>query len=134
MSQNNERVNAQLTKYFEKVIRHAAINYYKKKSLRLENEILEEDNTILELMKEDTLKGIDVFDPFSLATPFHIEDEKLNQALINLTPREKLFLIEKFVSDKTDRQIGEILHISRQGVTNLKHRLYQKLRKSIKSN
>ncbi|MBO0422313.1 sigma-70 family RNA polymerase sigma factor [Enterococcus plantarum] len=134
MSQNNERINAQLTKYFEKVIRHAAINYYKKKSLRLENEILEEDNTILELMKEDTLKGIDVFDPFSLATPFHIEDEKLNQALINLTPREKLFLIEKFVSDKTDRQIGEVLHISRQGVTNLKHRLYQKLRKSIKSN
>lgn len=133
MSQNNERVNAQLTKYFEKVIRHAAINYYKKKSLRLENEILEEDTTILELMKEDTLKGIDVFDPFSLATPFHIEDEKLNQALINLTAREKLFLIEKFVSDKTDRQIGEVLHISRQGVTNLKHRLYQKLRKSIKS-
>ncbi|MBO0447276.1 sigma-70 family RNA polymerase sigma factor [Enterococcus ureilyticus] len=134
MSQNNERVNAQLTKYFEKVIRHAAINYYKKKSLRLENEILEEDTTILELMKEDALKGIDVFDPFSLATPFHIEDEKLNQALINLTAREKLFLIEKFVSDKTDRQIGEVLHISRQGVTNLKQRLYQKLRKSIKSN
>lgn len=122
------------SKYFEKVIRHAAINYYKKKSLRLENEILEEDTTILELMKEDTLKGIDDFAPFSLATPFHIEDEKLNQALINLTAREKLFLIEKFVSDKTDRQIGEVLHISRQGVTNLKQRLYQKLRKSIKSN
>ena len=133
MNQNDERVNAQLTKYFEKVIRHAAINYYKKKSLRLENEILEEDATIIELMKEDTLKRIDDFDLFSLDTPFHVEDEKLNKALINLTVREKLFLIEKFVSDKTDRQIGEVLHISRQGVTNLKHRLYQKLRKSIKS-
>jgi len=133
MSQNNERINAQLTKYFEKVIRHAAINYYKKKSFRLENEILEEDATIIELMKEDALKGIDDFDLFSLDTPFHVEDENLNRALINLTVREKLFLIEKFVSGKTDRQIGEILHISRQGVTNLKHRLYQKLRKSIKS-
>ncbi|SBO17649.1 sigma-70 family RNA polymerase sigma factor [Carnobacterium divergens] len=133
MSQNDERINAQLTKYFEKVIRHAAINYYKKKSLRLENEILEEDATIIELMKEDTLKGIDDFDLFSLDTLFHVEDEKLNKALINLTVREKLFLIEKFVSEKNDRQIGEVLHISRQGVTNLKHRLYQKLRKSIKS-
>lgn len=134
MNQNNERVNAQLTKYFEKVIRHAAINYYKKKSFRLENEILEKDTTIIELMKEDASKGIDGFDLFLLNTPFHVEDEKLNQGLINLTAREKLFLIEKFVSDKTDHQIGEVLHISRQGVTNLKHRLYQKLRKSIKSN
>lgn len=133
MNQNDERINAQLTKYFEKVIRHAAINYYKKKSFRLENEILEEDATIIELMKEGTLKRINDFDLFSLDTPFYVENEKLNKALMNLTVREKLFLIEKFVSEKTDRQIGEVLHISRQGVTNLKHRLYQKLRKSIKS-
>ncbi|MGG5343959.1 sigma-70 family RNA polymerase sigma factor [Enterococcus sp. AZ192] len=134
MNQNNERVNAQLTKYFEKVIRHAAINYYKKKSLRLENEILEEDTTIIELVKQDSLKERGDFNLFSLDLPFYVEDDKLNEALTNLTVREKLFLIEKFVSDKTDRQIGEVLHISRQGVTNLKLRLYQKLRKSIKSN
>jgi RNA polymerase sigma factor (sigma-70 family) len=129
MNQNHERISAQLTKYFEKVIRHAAINYYKKKSLRLEKEILEEDTTIIELMQEDKSKEID-----NSNLPFDIENEKLNQAVVNLTAREKLFLLEKFVYEKTDRQIGEVFHISRQGVTNLKHRLYQKLRRSLKSN
>lgn len=129
MNQNHERISAQLTKYFEKVIRHAAINYYKKKSLRLEKEILEEDTTIIELMQEDKSKEID-----NSNLPFDIENEKLNQAVVNLTAREKLFLLEKFVYEKTDRQIGEVLHISRQGVTNLKYRLYQKLRRSLKSN
>lgn len=134
MNQNHERVSAQLTKYFEKVFCHAAINYYKKKSLRLEKEILEEDTTIIELMQEDTSKEIDNFNCLSLNFPFDIENEKLNHAVVNLTAREKLFLLEKFVSEKTDHQIGEVLHISMQGVTNLKHRLYQKLRRSIKRN
>lgn len=133
MNQNHERVSAQLTKYFEKVIRHAAINYYKRKSLRLEKEILEEDTTIIELMQEETSKEIDNSNCLSLNFPFDIENEKLNHAVVNLTAREKLFLLEKFVYEKTDRQIGEVLHISRQGVTNLKHRLYQKLRRSLKS-
>lgn len=61
-------------------------------------------------ISEDTLKGIDDFNLFSLDISFHVENEKLTQALINLTVREK------FVSDKTYRQIGEVLHISRQGV------------------
>jgi RNA polymerase sigma factor (sigma-70 family) len=134
MNQNYERDSAQLTKYFEKVIRHAAINYYKKKSLRLEKEILEEDATIVELMQENTSKEIDNSNHLSTNLPFDIENEKLNQAIVNLTAREKLFLMEKFVYEKTDRQIGEIFLISRQGVTNLKHRLYQKLRRSLKSN
>lgn len=133
MNQNHERVSAQLTKYFEKVIRHAAINYYKKKSFRLEKEILEEDTTIIELIQEDISKEFDNSNRLSLNLPFDIENDKLNQAIVNLTAREKLFLIEKFVYEKTDRQIGEVLHISRQGVTNLKHRLYQKLRRSLKS-
>jgi DNA-directed RNA polymerase specialized sigma subunit len=113
MNQNHERISAQLTKYFDKVIRHAAINYYKKKSLRLEKEILEEDTTIIELIQEDTSKEIDKSNCLSLNFPFDIENEKLNHIVANLTAREKLFLLEKFVYEKTDRQIREVLHISR---------------------
>ncbi|EGQ0119800.1 hypothetical protein I1310_002396, partial [Listeria monocytogenes] len=45
-----------------------------------------------------------------------------------LNSREKQFLIEKFVLEKTDEEIGRLFGISRQAVTNRKHRLYKKLR------
>lgn len=61
-----------------------------------------------------------------LNVPLFIEDEQIEQILKSLKKKEKVFLIEKFFLDKTDKEIGEILGISRSGVTNLKLRLYNK--------
>lgn len=45
----------------------------------------------------------------------------------NLSNKEKVFLIEKFILGKTDKEIGNTLGITRQGITNMKHRLYLKI-------
>ncbi|EHL2495507.1 sigma-70 family RNA polymerase sigma factor, partial [Enterococcus faecalis] len=45
-----------------------------------------------------------------------------------LKEREKYFLLEKFLFGKTDKEIGRNLNITRQAVTNLKHRAYAKVR------
>ncbi|HBT4533970.1 sigma-70 family RNA polymerase sigma factor, partial [Enterococcus faecium] len=44
---------------------------------------------------------------------------------------EQIFLIEKFIFNKTDKEIGKVLGITRQGATNLKHRLYKKIQKML---
>ncbi len=67
-----------------------------------------------------------------MGMPLFIEDEVLAMRIEKLNLREKYILREKFILGKTDREIGEDLGISRQGVTNLKHRMYKKIRDAIK--
>ncbi|EDO0512837.1 hypothetical protein GN336_02370 [Listeria monocytogenes] len=55
----------------------------------------------------------------------------IGQLTSTLNEREKEFLIEKFVFEKTDQEIGELFGISRQGVTNMKLRLYKKLKETL---
>lgn len=66
-----------------------------------------------------------------LNVTFLIEDSKLAEIIPLLKEKEQLFLIEKFVFDKTDKEIGESFGITRQGITNLKHRLYKKIQKLL---
>ncbi|EHE8492471.1 sigma-70 family RNA polymerase sigma factor, partial [Enterococcus faecalis] len=54
--------------------------------------------------------------------------EKIINPIAKLKEREKYFLLEKFLFGKTDKEIGRNLNITRQAVTNLKHRAYAKVR------
>ncbi|EGO9365630.1 sigma-70 family RNA polymerase sigma factor, partial [Enterococcus faecalis] len=62
---------------------------------------------------------------------FLVEDTQLAEIIPLLKEKEQIFLVEKFIFDKTDKEIGEYLGITRQGATNLKHRLYKKLQKLL---
>lgn len=59
------------------------------------------------------------------------EDEEVIKVLCSLREREQVFLLEKFLLGKTDNEIGKTLGITRQGVTNLKHRTYKKIRNEL---
>lgn len=61
-------------------------------------------------------------------SPLAIFDTIINDSLIQLTKKEQQFLIEKFIFYKTDKEIGVLLGVSRQAVTNMKYRLYKKMR------
>lgn len=130
MNNENDRVNAQLTKYFQNVITNAAINYYKKK-INLQEKEISYDSVSAEL---ENISSKDIF-PFAtisvLGIPLEIINDSLSHFLETLSEREQFFLIEKFVFDKTDEEIGNLLGISRQGVTNLKHRIYSKFRRYL---
>lgn len=128
---SDEKIEAQLTKYFHKVICNAASNYYKRKFYQKEKEFLTE-NFFEHLMgttmfEEDTLTEIMVDN-----SPISIFSGVFTDVLNQLNSREKQFLIEKFVLDKTDEEIGVLFGVSRQAVTNMKHRLYKKIRKKMK--
>lgn len=122
------KIEAQLTKYFHKVICNAASNYYKKKFHQTEKERLTE-------IFFDYSMGVTNFEEEALTvlmmeeSPISIFNGNFNEILNQLNSREKQFLIEKFVLEKTDEEIGKLFGISRQAVTNRKHRLYKKVRK-----
>lgn len=131
MAFQDEKIEAQLTKYFSKVIRNAASNYYRKKFHYAEKECL--TDTILEdiegtvSFEEDVIQSIMMNE--SEMNIFSYEG--IGKLTSSLNEREKEFLIEKFVFEKTDQEIGELFGISRQGITNMKLRLYKKLKKTL---
>lgn len=128
MNDSDERINAQLISYFEKVIENTAINYYKKKKSREEREIF--DFPFEEIMVEQDM--IPILKPVTIYnTPIMVDNEELELILTSLKEKELTFLVEKFVFEKTDREIGELLGVSRQAITNLKHRLYDKFRSQL---
>ncbi|HDH7119295.1 TPA: sigma-70 family RNA polymerase sigma factor [Enterococcus faecalis] len=127
----DQKIEAQLTKYFSKVICNAASNYYKKKFYYAEKEYL--TDTILESMEgtasfeEDIIQSIMMEE--SEMNLFSYEDVVEFASVLN--EREEEFLIEKFIFEKTDKEIGELFGITRQGVTNMKLRLYKKLKETL---
>jgi RNA polymerase sigma factor (sigma-70 family) len=124
MNTKDDRINAQLTKYFQTVITNAAAQYYKKKFTLIEKELSEES---FNLENSLFVNDLTIADITILGIPLIIENNALLQAMEKLSVSEQYFFVEKFIFDKTDREIGEVLGISRQGVTNLKHRLYKRL-------
>ncbi|GEU13450.1 hypothetical protein QuyetLC_24490 [Bacillus anthracis] len=124
---SNEKLEAQLTKYFHKVICNAASNYYRKRFRQKENEYLIEN--LLDYLvesasfEEDLLTGIMIEN-----LPISIFDEILTDVIKQLNNREQQFIIEKFILEKTDEEIGVLFGVSRQAITNMKHRLYKKMR------
>lgn len=112
------------------MINNAATNYYKKKNRYQIYEFSSDnfDNDSLIELANDSSKLVVIV----MGMPLFIEDEVLAMRIEKLNLREKYILREKFILGKTDREIGEDLGISRQGVTNLKHRMYKKIRNAIK--
>ena len=123
-------MEAQLIKYFQKVIHNAAINYYKKKSKHYEKETQDEQLLLsipdLTDIENDQHSSISMGDQSLL-----IQDELLNEIISTLSDREQQFLVEKHVLGRTDQEIGAIFGITRQGVTNYKKRLYEKLKRKL---
>lgn len=127
MNKEIDRINAQLTKYFQNVITNAATNYYKKKFSLQEKEI-SSGSSLVEL-ENISFEDNSPFATISiLSIPLTVENDSFLHFLETLSKKEQFFLIEKFVFNKTDKEIGSLLGISRQGATNLKHRMYNKFR------
>ncbi|MBK1022264.1 sigma-70 family RNA polymerase sigma factor [Enterococcus faecium] len=127
MSDNDERVNSQLIRFFEKVILNTANTYYKKQEEIQKHEQL--DQLPPYLFTKDTIKFKQPINVLNVT--LLVEDIKLAKILPLLKEPEQIFLIEKFIFDKTDKEIGKVLGITRQGATNLKHRLYKKIQKML---
>ncbi|EJM4556441.1 sigma-70 family RNA polymerase sigma factor [Listeria monocytogenes] len=127
----DQKIEAQLTKYFSKVICNAASNYYKKKFQYAEKEYL--TDTILESMEATASFEKDIIQSIMMEESemnlFSHEDIVEFASVLN--EREEEFLIEKFIFEKTDQEIGELFGITRQGVTNMKLRLYKKLKETL---
>lgn len=126
MDSKDKKIEAQIISYLCKVIHHTAINFYKKrKRLKKKESLLE--NVDYHFLYPDAaeldLPTLEIF-----GYPFKLDDEKIIKRIKKLSDKEKVFLIEKFVLGKTDKEIGVTLGITRQGVTNLKLRMYKKLR------
>lgn len=126
MNFEHEKIEAQFATYIKKVIHNTATNYYKRKYRYQEYELL------LENFQEYSLgvESKEVIFPTVLifGCPIVLDDEKIITAITKLKEREQVFLLEKFLMGKTDREIGKSFGITRQGVTNLKHRTYKKIR------
>lgn len=126
MNFEHEKIEAQFLKYVKKVIHNTATNYYKKKYRHQEYDLL------LENFQEysSDIKSKEVILPAVLVFgyPLDFDDEKIVAAVTKLKEREQVFLLEKFLMGKTDKEIGKTLNITRQGVTNLKHRAYTKIK------
>ncbi|AUJ86519.1 sigma-70 family RNA polymerase sigma factor [Enterococcus sp. CR-Ec1] len=131
MAFQDEKIEAQLTKYFSKVICNAASNYYRKKFRYAEKEYI--SDTILENMEgtvsleEDIIQSIMINESEMNIFSY----DSISDLASVLNEREKELLIEKFVFEKTDQEIGVLFGISRQGVTNMKLRLYKKLKEIL---
>ncbi|EPM6849812.1 sigma-70 family RNA polymerase sigma factor [Enterococcus faecalis] len=126
----DEKIEAQLTKYFHKVICNAASNYYKKKFYQTEKEFTTEkifDQLIDEIDFENNI----LTQIMITESPLAIFDETVREYLPKLTIKEQRILIEKFVFNKTDKEIGLLFGVSRQAVTNMKHRLYKKINSNM---
>ncbi|MGC2990656.1 sigma-70 family RNA polymerase sigma factor [Enterococcus faecalis] len=131
MAFQDEKIEAQLTKYFSKVICNAASNYYKKKFYYAEKECL--TDTILESMEGTVSFEEDIIQSIMMEESemnFFSHESTVKFASV-LNEREEEFLIEKFIFEKTDQEIGELFGITRQGVTNMKLRLYKKLKETL---
>lgn len=127
MSENDERVNAQLIRFFEKVIENTANSYFKK-------QIKISDHEQLDQFPQHffTENKIEVKQPVPILNiTFQVEESQLAKIIPLLKEKEQIFLVEKFIFDKTDKEIGESLGITRQGATNLKHRLYKKIQELL---
>lgn len=122
----DQKLESQFAKYLKKVIHNTATNYYKKKYRYQKYELLIEDSQDY----RSDVKPKDVVLPATLVFgyPMVLEDEKIINAITKLKEREQVFLLEKFLLGKTDKEIGKTFGITRQGVTNLKHRTYKKIR------
>lgn len=133
MAFQDDRIEAQLTKYFSKVICNAASNYYKKKFHYVEKEYL--SDTIFENIKETVSFEEDIINSImfeeSMINIFSNED--IIEFVLTLNEREKEILIEKFIFERTDEEIAKLFGISRQGITNMKLRLYKKLKETLSS-
>ena len=126
ISSNNRKIDGQLTLYFKRVIDNAASNHYKKKTRYQDREVFFEniDQEIVDIIDDSILTPTIVI--FGL--PLSIEDDSILKKIERLTEREKFVLVEKFLLGKTDKEIGRVFGITRQGVTNLKHRTLKKIR------
>lgn len=127
MSENDERVNAQLIRFFEKVIENTANSYFKKQKKISDHEQF--DQFPQHFFTENKIKSKQ---PVTiLNVTFLVEDAQLAEIIPLLKEKEQIFLVEKFIFEKTDKEIGESLGITRQGTTNLKHRLYKKFQELL---
>lgn len=126
MEPSKEKIDAQFAKYLKKVVHNTATNYYKKKYRYEKYESLLEnfgDESLYINPKEISFPTLLILD-FSMI----LDDEEIAIAITKLSEREQLFLLEKFLLGKTDKEIGKSFGITRQGVTNLKHRTYKKIK------
>ena len=129
MKTKEERYSAQLARYFEKVILNRSNNFYAKKLRQNNFEQLIEEPSLIFVDPRTIDETIDIPNMIIFNVKLHVENDELEMALQTITEREKFFIISKFVFELTDQEIGQSLGISRQAVTNFKHRLYAKLRK-----
>lgn len=131
MKTKEERYSAQLAKYFEKVILNRSNNFYAKKLRQnhFEQRIDDSSPTFIDLETID--ENIDIPNVVIFNVKLHVDNDELEMALQTINEREKFFIVSKFVFDLTDQEIGQLLGISRQAVTNFKHRLYTKIRKRM---
>lgn len=127
---SDEKIEAQLTKYFQKVICNAASNYYKKKNHQKEKEYVTEE-FYDELIGESNFEDNMLTQIIVKRSPLSIFNNTIDVELNQLTRKEQQFLIEKFIFYKTDKEIGMLQGVSRQAVTNMKHRLYKKIRDKL---
>lgn len=128
-----ERYNAQLTRYFEKVIVNRANNFYAKKFRQNDFEEFIEDSSISFIDSKTSNGNFDVPNVVIFNVNFYIEDDVLEAAFYEMNEREKFFIVNKFIFGLTDKEIGKLLGISRQAVNNFKQRLYKRIR-NLKNN
>lgn len=126
MSFEYEKIEAQFAKYLKKVIHNTATNYYKKKYYHQKYELLLEN--FQDYSADFELNGFFLPTIIIFGHPMVFNDEKIINPIAKLKEREKYFLLEKFLFGKTDKEIARNLNITRQAVTNLKHRAYAKVR------
>ncbi|WP_207871869.1 hypothetical protein DOK78_002598 [Enterococcus sp. DIV2402] len=128
MKTKEERYNAQLTRYFEKVIINRANNFYAKKFRQNDFEKFIEDSTISFIDPKTTNGEFDIPNVVVFNVNLYIENEVLETAFSQMNEREKFFIINKFIFGLTDQEIGQLLGISRQSVNNFKQRLYRRIK------
>ncbi|MEI2394770.1 MULTISPECIES: sigma-70 family RNA polymerase sigma factor [Paenibacillus] len=121
MRNNNhfiEAVEKGFSSYIKSCLQHASRDYFKKLN-RESYRVAPLDESAHEI---DVVVG-------SFTTSAIVDDyASLSQALDNLTTLEKKVIYLKFYQDKTDKEIAQILGVSRQAISKFKTTILVKLK------
>ncbi|MFI3805654.1 hypothetical protein [Vagococcus fluvialis] len=125
-----------LKKYIHIGIVHRANNYYRKKVTDSTRFILTNSGNIQNLKQNSYY--IDT--PFNLDNDYvnhlnleeYFDNELLVNAIMQLSHKEKKFLLEKFIFDKGDTELAKERNSSQQAVSIYKKRLLKKIKELMK--
>lgn len=130
-SELKDRIECQFDAYCKRTLSNAIKDAYRKKTLRQDNEVS------FDKVSKKELNHFTVNDTYDILTNYitvlnftvEIEHDILYEALLALKQKNRNIVILRYWLDMTDREIAELLKLSKSTVNETRIRTVEKLKK-----